>query len=90
LESGRVALASCKRWKVAQTGIEPLRELLLAKETAGAQECIYVTAGDLSQNARQFAAQNAIRLLCADELAQLLSHRQQTPRARVTHGDRLA
>ena len=50
-----------------------MRELLLAKETAGAQECIYVTAGDLSQNARQFAAQNAIRLLCADELAQLLS-----------------
>ncbi len=72
-KSGRVALAGCKRWKVAQTGIEPLRELLLAKEAAGAQECIYVAAGDLSQNARQFAAQKEIRLLCEVELAQFLA-----------------
>jgi restriction system protein len=69
---GRMALAGCKRWKVAQTGIEPLRELLLAKEAAGAQDCIYVAAGDFSQNARQFAAQNKIRLLCEAELAQFV------------------
>ena len=72
-KSGRVVLACCKRWKVAQTGIEPLRELLLAKESAGAQECIYVAAGDLSQNARQFAAQKEIRLLCDTELAQFIA-----------------
>lgn len=72
-KSGRVMLAGCKRWKVAQTGIEPLRELFQAKETAGAQECIYVAAGDLSQNARQFAAQKEIRLLCDTELAQFLA-----------------
>ncbi len=72
-KGGRVALAGCKRWKVAQTGIEPLRELWLAKESAGAQECIYVTAGDLSQNARQFATQKEIRLLCETELAQFLA-----------------
>ena len=72
-KSGRVALACCKRWKVAQTGVGPLRELLLAKEAAGAQECIYVAAGDLSQNARQFAAKKQIRLLCDAELAQFLA-----------------
>ena len=72
-KGGRVALAVCKRWKVAQTGVEPLRDLLLAKETADAQECIYVTAGDLSQNARQFAAQHKIRVLCDAELAQFLA-----------------
>jgi restriction system protein len=72
-KNGRVALACCKRWKVAQTGIEPLRELWLAKEAAGAQECIYVAAGDLSQNARQFAAQKEMRLLCETELAQFLA-----------------
>ena len=72
-KNGRVALACCKRWKVAQTGIEPLRELFQAKESAGAQECIYVAAGDLSQNARQFAAQKEMRLLCDAELAQLLA-----------------
>jgi restriction system protein len=72
-KGGRVALASCKRWKVAQTGIEPLRELSLSKEQAGAGECIYVTAGDLSQKARQFAAENKIRLLCDAELVQFLA-----------------
>lgn len=72
-KNGRVALASCKRWKVAQAGIEPLRELVLAKESAGAQECIYVAAGDLSQNARQFAAEKQIRLLCETELVQFVA-----------------
>ena len=72
-KGGRFALAGCKRWKVAQTGIEPLRELVLAKESAGAQECIYVAAGDLSQNARHFATQKEIRLLCDTELAQFLA-----------------
>lgn len=72
-KGSRVALASCKRWKVAQTGIEPLRELLLAKQAAGAQECIYVAAGELSHNARQFAVQKQMRLLCEAELAQFLA-----------------
>jgi restriction system protein len=72
-KDGRCALASCKRWKVAQTGIEALRELVLATEAAGAQDCVYLAAGDLSQNAREFAAQNKMRLLCEAELAQLLA-----------------
>lgn len=72
-KNDHVALACCKRWKVAQTGMEPLRELLLAKEAAGAQECIYVAAGDVSQNARQFAAQKEMRLLCDTDLAQFLA-----------------
>jgi restriction system protein len=72
-KGGRVALAACKRWKVAQTGAEPLRELFQAKQAAGAQDCIYVTAGEVSQNARLFAAQNQIRLLCESELAQFLA-----------------
>jgi len=72
-KSGSVALATCKRWKVAQTGIEPLRELFQAKETTGAQECIYVAAGDVSQNARQFAAQKEIRLLCEADLVQFIA-----------------
>jgi restriction system protein len=82
-KSGRVALAACKRWKVAQTGIEPLRELVLAKETAGAQECIYVAAGDVSLNAREFAAQNKIRLLCEVELVQFLA-RSKSWKSKVT------
>jgi restriction system protein len=82
-KGGRVALAGCKRWKVAQTGIGPLRELVLAKESAGAQECIYVAAGDVSLNAREFAAQNQIRLLCEGELVQFLA-RSKSWKSKVT------
>lgn len=70
---GRVTLAACKRWKVARAGVEPLRELLQAKQAADAHECIYVTAGDLSPNARQFASENGIRLLCEAELVEFLA-----------------
>lgn len=72
-KEGQVALAGCKRWKVAQTGVEPLRELLQAKRAAGADQCIYVTAGELSPNAHQFAQQNGIRLLHAAELVVFLA-----------------
>jgi restriction system protein len=71
--SGRVCLASCKRWKVARTGVEPLRELEDARQAREAQECIYVAAGEITDHAAAFAATHDIRLLCGAELAQLVS-----------------
>jgi restriction system protein len=70
--SGRVVLVSCKRWKVARTGIEPLRELYAAKRAREAHACIYVVAGEVTDNARKFAAANNIRLADGPELARLL------------------
>jgi restriction system protein len=72
-KGGRVALVCCKRWKVAQTGIEPLRESLQAKVSAGANDCIYVAAGGVNQNARRFAAEKHMRLLCDTELVQFVA-----------------
>ena len=69
---GRVLLVSCKRWKVARTGIEPLRELHAAQRKREAHECIYIAAGDVSANALTFSAQNGIKLLHGAELAKLL------------------
>jgi restriction system protein len=71
-KSGRISVLSCKRWKVARAGIEPLRQLQAARRKRDAQECIYVAAGDLTDNARAFAAENNIRLLHGAELARLL------------------
>jgi len=68
----QTALVSCKRWKVARTGVVPLRELHAAKDAREAHECIYVSAGEISDNARQFAAEKKIRLVGGPELAQLL------------------
>jgi restriction system protein len=69
---GRVALALCRRWKVARTGVEPLRELDAARRTGDAHDGVYVAAGDITENAVAFAAANNIRLLHGAELARLV------------------
>lgn len=70
---GSHALVSCKRWKAAKPGVEPLRELVAAVQAHDeAREAIYVTIGDLSSNAQQFAKENGIRVLQGPALAQLL------------------
>jgi len=70
--AGRVSLVACKRWKVARAGVEPLRELEAARQAREAHACIYVAAGDLTDNARAFAAGNNIQLLDAAGLVKLL------------------
>jgi restriction system protein len=71
-KSGRVFLVACKRWKVARAGIEPLRELEAARHARDAHECIYVAAGEITDNASAFAAEKNIPLLHGAELAILL------------------
>jgi restriction system protein len=68
----RVSVVSCKRWKVARTGVEPLRELEATRDAREAHEGIYVAGGDITENARAYAAENKIRLLEGAELAELL------------------
>lgn len=71
-KNGRVTLVSCKRWKVARTGIEPLRELTAARDARDAHDCIYVATGELTDQARGFATGNRVRVLQGAELATLL------------------
>ncbi len=71
-KAGRTSLVSCKRWKAASTGVEPLRDLHAAKEARDAQEGIYVAVGSITDNARRFATGNRIRIVGGAELAQML------------------
>ena len=68
-KDGRVSLVSCKRWKVAQTGIGPLRELLEARNNSEAGSCIYISAGEFTDNAHAYAVENSIQLLNGTNLA---------------------
>ncbi len=68
----RVTLVSGKRWKVARSGIEPLRELYAARRARDAHGCIFVSTGELSDNARAFAAEKNIRVVQDAELVKLL------------------
>lgn len=70
---GRTALVSCKRWKAASNGIEPLRELHAAAEASDASESIFITAGQLTDNARRFADEKKIRVVQDAGLARLFS-----------------
>jgi len=79
-KNGRTALVSCKRWKVAQTGIGPLRELHEAGKTADAQDCIYVSAGDFTANARDYAQKHSVQLLNDAELARVVGRVQRSTR----------
>ena len=72
VKDGRKSLIAGKRWKAASTGVEPLRELLAAAESCGAHDRIYITIGQLSDNARSFASEHGIRVLREDGLADLL------------------
>ena len=71
-KEGRRAVVAGKRWKVARTGIEALRELEGAKDARDAHESIYVIAGEMTDNARAFAAKKRIRLIAGPELAKLV------------------
>lgn len=67
--AGRASLMAAKRWKATQTGIEPLKDL----QAAGAErDCIYVFAGEMTQNARAFAKEKKIRLVEAAEIVRLV------------------
>ncbi len=68
----QTALVCCRRWKLARIGVEPLRELLAAKEALELREGIFVATGEVTDTARKFAAENGIRIVGGAELARLL------------------
>jgi len=74
VQGARTTLLACKRWKATRTGIEPLRELEEARrayrEKGGeAAGCIYVATGEVTAQARAFAAERGIQVLEGAELA---------------------
>ena len=72
VKAGRTSLMSCKRWKAASHGLEPLRELEAARKAKDAHEAIYVAAGNMTENARRFAVDHAMGLMQGPELTRLL------------------
>jgi restriction system protein len=71
-KAGRKTLVNCKRWKVGRTGVEPLRELLAARERREADEAVYVATGQVTEQADRYATEKRIRLMQGEDLARLL------------------
>jgi len=71
-KGGRTVLLSGKRWKAARLGLEPFQALEAARKARDADSCICITTGEVTDQARAFAAAHQIRVIQGTELAQLL------------------
>jgi restriction system protein len=71
-KAGRTTVVGGKRWKIARAGIEPLRELAAARDAREAHEAVYIATGEVTENARSFAAEKRIQLLTDADLMQLV------------------
>ncbi|MFO1305003.1 MAG: restriction endonuclease [Burkholderiales bacterium] len=80
----RRTLVSCRRWKAGNTGVEPLRDLVKAKEAREAHECVYVALGEVSGNAREFAQQHGVKIAGPAELARLVTIPKGTRKAALS------
>jgi len=69
-KKGVFTLVSAKRWKAATLGVEPLRELVALRDALEASNCVFITLGQVSAKAQEYAAQNRITLIAdADVVA---------------------
>ncbi len=74
-KQGRLMLVSARRWKAARTGLEGLRALQAARAGTGAADALYIGLGDLTDGARDFAAEHRIAVWRGPELALALQAR---------------
>jgi restriction system protein len=78
-KAGATTLVACKRWKATRTGIEPIRELKAAARARKA-DARYFAAGQVTDQARKFATDNAVELVEGTEIAKLVPRRTRRSR----------
>jgi restriction system protein len=78
-KEGRTTLLAYRRWKTAQTGIDPVRALGEAMRRQEASGGAYIAAGVISETARQYAAAQSIELVEGEGLAKLLARSLKRP-----------
>jgi len=69
---GRRFVLGAKRFKAAKNGVEPLRDLVAAADRRDGGGTMFVTVGELTDQARAYAIKHRIALLGGDELARLM------------------
>ena len=70
-KKGVLTVVSAKRWKAAALGVEPLRELVAARDALEARNCVCITLGQVSAKANEYAEQNRITLISDADLVAL-------------------
>ena len=72
-KGGRTHAVLLRRWKTAQNGISHFRELHEAVKALGASGGVFISTGEVSDAARQFALEHAIEIGEDSSLAKLLA-----------------
>ena len=72
-KKGVLTVVSAKRWKAAALGVEPLRELVAARDALEARNCVCITLGQVSAKANEYAEQNRITLISDADLVALMA-----------------
>lgn len=67
----QVTLVQCRRWKVNQVGVAPVRDLFEAAQKHDAYDCVCVSTGEFSAAAIAFAADKRLSLVNGTALAAL-------------------
>ena len=71
-KGAQTTLVSGKRWKAANTGVQPLQALSSAQTALGASGSTFISLAPVSDSAQRFAKAQGIHLMSLAELAQLL------------------
>ena len=68
----RSALVCARRWKAAKPGVDALEALRALAQERGAADCVFISLGQLSDNALRYAKANKVDVMQAPGLAQVL------------------
>jgi restriction system protein len=78
-KGGRTFLLQCRRWKVNQVGVAPIRELADAVARTEAYKGICISAGEFSEPARKLTSTEPVSLVSGSELVQLIGRIGKNP-----------
>jgi len=78
-KNGKKSIVQCKRWKTFSIGVPLIRELYGVMTAERANDCIFVSSGNYTAEARLFAEDKPIWLIDGSELLDLVSSVQAQP-----------
>ena len=78
-KNGKKSIVQCKRWKTFSIGVPLIRELYGVMTAERANDCIFVSSGNYTAEARLFAEGKPIWLIDGSELLDLVSSVQVQP-----------
>ncbi len=78
-KNGKKSIVQCKRWKTFSIGVPLIRELYGVMTSERANDCIFVSSGNYTAEARLFAEDKPIWLIDGSELLEMVAGVQVLP-----------